>query len=589
MGFQLPITINKAIEAIQANEYVLPAIQREFVWSAEQIEKLFDSLMRGYPIGTFLFWRVKPEKFHEFQFYRFMDRYHQRDHTHNEPIAVASSNPVTAVLDGQQRLTALNIGLKGTYADKLPHLHWRKDDAFPSRQLYLNLMAPAKKEDVEFGYEFRMLRPAAAERHDDTKFWFRVGDILRLASLRDVFRYCADNGLAAPGQTFPSDTLMKLWEVIKNDQLIHSFVEEEQDLDKVLNIFIRVNSAGTQLSYSDMLLSIATAQWSTLDARKEILELVDTLNGADSRFNLDKDFILKAALVLSDIPTIEFRVDNFKKANMRKIESQWGDISRALQQTVQLIGSWGYSAQTLTSAYAMIPLAYYFRKKAPPHAFILGAACQPDREAMLRFLRAALLRQTFGGQPDSVLRTIRGAMQGSLETFPLDGISAALHGGMKSLAFDQSELEGLLTYRFGQGYTFSVLAMLYPWLKYDQQFHIDHLHPRGMFTVKELTARRIPQNRWPEWLDHGNDLANLQLLQGIPNQEKSDKELAAWHAAVHPTPRDDHAYRDLHLIPSESLDFQDFPEFVKAREKLILSRLAGLFGVQLSNGRANSI
>jgi uncharacterized protein with ParB-like and HNH nuclease domain len=53
MGFEKPITIEKVIKGIQANQYVLPAIQREFVWSTEQIEKLFDSLLRGYPIGPF--------------------------------------------------------------------------------------------------------------------------------------------------------------------------------------------------------------------------------------------------------------------------------------------------------------------------------------------------------------------------------------------------------------------------------------------------------------------------------------------------------------------------------------------------------
>jgi len=61
MSFQTPITIARAIENIQSNQYILPAIQREFVWSDEQIERLFDSLMRGYPIGSFLFWKIKPQ------------------------------------------------------------------------------------------------------------------------------------------------------------------------------------------------------------------------------------------------------------------------------------------------------------------------------------------------------------------------------------------------------------------------------------------------------------------------------------------------------------------------------------------------
>ena len=52
-AFQTPITIQKALGAIERREYVLPAIQREFVWWPEQIECLFDSLMQGYPIGSF--------------------------------------------------------------------------------------------------------------------------------------------------------------------------------------------------------------------------------------------------------------------------------------------------------------------------------------------------------------------------------------------------------------------------------------------------------------------------------------------------------------------------------------------------------
>ena len=48
-------TIAEALHRIHNNSYVLPAIQREFVWKPEQIERLFDSLMQGYPFGTFLF------------------------------------------------------------------------------------------------------------------------------------------------------------------------------------------------------------------------------------------------------------------------------------------------------------------------------------------------------------------------------------------------------------------------------------------------------------------------------------------------------------------------------------------------------
>jgi hypothetical protein len=158
MSFEKPITIAKAISEIRSNDFVLPAIQREFVWDAEQIERLFDSLMRGYPIGSFLFWEVEPQNLGEFQFYRFMDSYHERDHQHNEPINLAgNAQSVIAILDGQQRLTALNIGLRGWYAEKLPYYRWDSDHAFPERRLCLNLMGPPD-DDVEMAYGFKMLR-----------------------------------------------------------------------------------------------------------------------------------------------------------------------------------------------------------------------------------------------------------------------------------------------------------------------------------------------------------------------------------------------------------------------------------------------
>ena len=69
MAFQVPITVKEAISKIHSKTYLLPAIQREVVWDTAQIERLFDSLMRDYPIGTFLFWMVKRKQTGKYQFY----------------------------------------------------------------------------------------------------------------------------------------------------------------------------------------------------------------------------------------------------------------------------------------------------------------------------------------------------------------------------------------------------------------------------------------------------------------------------------------------------------------------------------------
>ena len=146
MSFQTPITIHQAINHITKAEYVLPGIQREFIWRENQITNLFDSLMRGYPIGSFLFWKVDKDHCQSYTFYRFLDNYHQRKQRHNTRIKLSGVESVTAILDGQQRLTSLYVGLQGSYASKKKYWRWNNPKAFPIRQLYLNLLQPANPQ-----------------------------------------------------------------------------------------------------------------------------------------------------------------------------------------------------------------------------------------------------------------------------------------------------------------------------------------------------------------------------------------------------------------------------------------------------------
>ena len=178
---------------------------------------------------------------------------------------------------------------------------------------------------------------------------------------------------------FANETLFKLHSVIHKDRIINYYLEHSQELDKVLNIFIRVNSGGTQLSYSDMLLSIATAQWTSKDAREEITTFVDEINNIGEGFEFDKDFVLKNCLVLTDISDIAFKVNNFSKKNMGIIEKKWEDIEKAIKMAVELVSSFGYGSKTLTSANALIPIAYYILKIGMLDSFVQSLKYQNDR------------------------------------------------------------------------------------------------------------------------------------------------------------------------------------------------------------------
>lgn len=578
MHFETPITIAKAIENIQSNQYILPAIQREFVWSDKQIENMFDSLMRGYPIGSFLFWQIQPDKLSDFQFYRFMDRYHQRDHSHNEPIYLTGEQSKTAVLDGQQRLTALNIGLKGYYASKLPYYRWNSDHAFPKRTLHLNLLAKPDEEQ-EMAYSFKMMA-ADKIKNDENNFWFPVGEILQFKEVYDVFQFCNKHDLVGSDLEHPSKTLVRLWKVIVDSGVINYYLEEEQNLDKVLNIFIRVNSGGTELSYSDMLLSIATAQWKTFDAREEIYTLVDDLNNRTESFNFNKNFILKSCLVLSDIKSVVFKIDNFKKDNMQKIEEQWAEIKAALTLTVRLLEIWGYNRDTLVSNNAVIPLAYYILKQGNPTELISSPSFAEDREKMQRWLMRALLKQTLGGQSDNVLTKIRQVIFVNNNHFPENEIYEALRGTTKSMAFDEDQVDGLLDIQYGSSNTYTILALLYPWLKFDQHFHIDHIYPRNMFKEKYLKESSIPENSWVEYQSLRDGLSNLQLLQGKVNQSKSDQDFETWlHNVEADEPLALDAYKTQHMIPDVDLSFHNFLQFFEERTKIIKAKLQELLDI----------
>jgi hypothetical protein len=247
---------------------------------------------------------------------------------------------------------------------------------------------------------------------------------------------------------------------------------------------------------------------------------------------------------------------------------------------VTLLASWGYSWQTLPSNNAVIPIAYYLRQLGNPLNFTESSSFKEQRETIRRWLAVALLKRAFSGQSDSILRTIRRVMQETQNGFPVDPIAAALKQS-RPMYFSKPELDGLLAYHYGQNYTFIVLSLLYPWLKFDQHFHIDHIYPKGLFTEHKLTQRGIPRQRQHEWLDHVNDLANLQLLQGLPNQEKSDQEFEKWLEGSTTGQPDMHHYMQSHMIPTDvDLAFENFPSFLAAREQLILNRLAQLLDVK---------
>ncbi|GAA8149039.1 hypothetical protein NP05227_06810 [Helicobacter pylori] len=233
---------------------------------------------------------------------------------------------MSIVLDGQQRLTSLYIGLKGTRTLKKKNAKINNPNAYEEKRLYLNLKHQPNMDSPEDNYQFEF--HAKTPENDKKHWWFKVGDILELKESSNILNYARKHDLEK--NELALSLLGKLKDAFHDKQLISFFEEKEKNLNKVLNIFIRVNSGGEKLSYSDLLMSILTASFSS-DIRERMNELVDALK--DKGFsNVGQDQVLKTCLLLIGKDTT-FELKNFNK----KISKRLKKIGKKLQRASTML------------------------------------------------------------------------------------------------------------------------------------------------------------------------------------------------------------------------------------------------------------
>ena len=221
-GFKTPITISDAIEYIESRKFLLPAIQRKFVWSSEQIEVLFDSIMRDYPINSFMMWNVSSDKIkNSYKFYEFLKEYRTFFKDENPYINTVGYSDFLAIIDGQQRLTSLYLGLKGTYAYKMPRKWWKdNEECLPTRRLYVNLSTEQSKDDErQMIYDFKFLSKDDVNRLSSIEDLFLVGDIYQYKDANKLEAYMLAQNWS--NDEFAKATLRKLREVVFKDKLIN--------------------------------------------------------------------------------------------------------------------------------------------------------------------------------------------------------------------------------------------------------------------------------------------------------------------------------------------------------------------------------
>ncbi len=579
--YQTGVTIKDALDRITSNEYVLPAIQREFVWDQDQICALFDSIMQGYPFGEFLFWRIAPENSAQYRYYGFVLDYHERDNPHCPDLGQLPNQQMIAVLDGQQRLTAFNIGLRGSMAVR-PYRAWRSSP-YPRRVLALDLLKIPDLDEEGNRYNFQFVDIGRIGREGD-HLWFKVADIMTMQSGPDMFDWLLDKDLDSSQQSLAFRTLDRLYRVVHTEPTITYYEESNQDIEHVLNIFARRNRGGTPLSYSDLLLSIAVSQWTNLDARKEVHELFDEMNKVRDGLSFSKNFILKAGLMLSDISSVGFRVENFTRDNMAVLEKNWLQIRTALLNTAELVGvGFKFDSRIIRADSSLLPIAYYIYQRYPngmPSGFTTRDSYSGERKAIWGWLTRCILKDTgiWSYSVDALLTVLRDVIRNAPgDQFPAEEIRQAMAQRGKSLEFSQEDVENLADMRISDRRIFPLLALLSPFIDTRiNYFHIDHVFPIARFAPTRLRAACVGDELHEAFADRANCIANLQLLDGDVNLEKRAKLPKEWMHEHFANDQGCQHYRDLYLLGEVPLEMTGFMKFYETRRERLQQHIAEL-------------
>lgn len=564
-----PKTISEVISDYLNRNTYLPAIQREYVWEPFAIEKLFDSIMGDYPISSFLFWKIREENKSEWTAYEFIRDFDQ-ENPHNKEANVSGVNQdIFLVLDGQQRLTSLFIGLKGTY--RYFHYSWKKT------RLYLNLLRPSNRSDdpEELTYQFEFREDDKPNlKEPSPQYWYLVGNILNFDDAEE-----AKKDIKSKIAPFPEDQrdnanslVGRLHSKIHTARLLNYYEEKSQDYNKVVEVFIRANTGGKKLEYSDILLSTATAKWKNLNAREEIHSFTDEINKIGGGYTLGKDFVLKGCLYLTDGLSIKYKVKNFNNTNLEKIENNWEVIKSNIRTSVQLVSKFGFSDHNLVSAGALLPIALYLKKRGKKN-FVESSDQQDvkNQSSIQKWLITALLKNSFGSSSDTVLKDLQDVLlqQEDYSTFPTQKLNFALD---IVSSFTDYEIERFINTPYSSKYSYLILSLLYPdrdWK--DNKYHEDHIFPKTEFTEAKLKQGGFDSESITFFRSNYNTIGNLQLLTDKENLEKNAKPFDKWLAS-----RDDN-FKTRHTIPSiGSYDLTNFEHFILERKKLIKAKLQSI-------------
>jgi hypothetical protein len=526
----------------------LPNIQRLFVWEEDQIEKLFDSIMRQYPLSSMMLWKTREEIRHR----RFIDQYHE-DFDLKSLYRPTNKRLKKLVLDGQQRLQSLFIGLKGSIG---------------GREMYFDLLSGDAKlpEEISFRFSFK-------EKNEVEWPWVRFGNLVYSKKLADEIAEDiigkAKIELSKEDRRLITRNIArakKELEVTENllyQELDSTDEDSTYEFDDVVEIFIRANSGGTKLNKSDLMFTLLISEWNLADI--EMNEFLSEIN--DNRFAFDRDFVLKSAMSILD-QGAKYDVDKLRNDELRQsIASNWKRITDSIRFVRDQLVEKTFirSDKALTSYNALIPLVY-FRYHFGKEWKNIG----PIRDYLLR----VLLTGAFSGRPDTLIDRLTSKINEN-EGFEKKAIFRTIEETRRDLRITQASL-------WSMGYQSGQIHLLFN-LWYDTNYRpaldghlpqVDHIFPQSLLIAEKAGKSGLGRKVQRYSSGEINQLANCMLVTANENGAAGKRDIPPdqWFADK------DSAYLALHCIPTKKSlwKVENFEDFIEVRKQLIAEKFGFL-------------
>lgn len=542
----MEVTIKKAIENILQKEWLIPDFQRDFVWDKDRITNLWDSIMRGYPIASLLLWEIQSGQSVQSlcRFYPFVANQDLSEQKFPNPIS-NDAPKFSAVLDGQQRLTSLLIGLNGSISEK----KWNKDSKY---HLYLCLSEAKNREENAFAkkYDFQFHKDTDTNASDiysksSNEFWFRVSKIMDFNKSSDVNAFCREHDdINEEGQ----DIIAALWGKIHTQEYLLTY-DTQSTQEDAINMFLRVNTGVKSLTMADIILSIITTKWG--DVRKNIKSLIGDINGKG--FKVSTDFIVKCLLCIYG-KTVKYQPSSITEAFVNNIKTNWKEINDTMVTLFNMLVGFGFANKKFAFNVLTPVFCYLYWNKKQTIANIDFK----DKATIHQWLLKTILLESFSKSVDTAIaNAIDPFKNGNIKhnSFPEKEISKALTQNSLSDAEINSLLGDL---RFRDSKTYFVLSTLHlNHFDFSQPHDIDHLHPKDNIEKGKLKSEQC------------NSIVNLQLLEEKNNRkEKNSLPLEDW---VKTDPQK--KVSDSFIPAGISLAVKDFDKFYEERKKLMVSEL----------------